>query len=338
MAKARWLQTAVLLLKLLLLVVLISWLVESDRIDFSAFAQLLRHPVIWLGAGALALINFVVVGLRWWLLLRIKGIHLPAMEAVRLTFVVNFLSQFLPGGMATSDLLRVSYIYRWVPAGRGLGTLSILLDRLMGLHAMMVLAVVAGLLLDQSVTAHPALQTLWWSSLAITVGMPLAFLLGTLLVSYWRTPLEQWVTRAEPALWHRIMGLLLEAAQGYRHHWLGLIGISAMAVACHGVLGIALAVLALQIVPGTPLGLGEYLLAFPWGVLASMLPITPGGIGVAEGAFDQICRWLSGDVAPLAYGSLFLAFRLVILMGALPGGLFYFTRFKGEVAKIEASQ
>jgi uncharacterized membrane protein YbhN (UPF0104 family) len=75
-------------------------------------------------------------------------------------------------------------------------------------------------------------------------------------------------------------------------------------------------------------------------VLANQLPLTPGGLGVGETAFAQICRLLSSVNEAPAYGSAIFAFRVVTLLSFLPGSvaLITFRRGGGHTPTIEGAR
>jgi uncharacterized membrane protein YbhN (UPF0104 family) len=61
-------------------------------------------------------------------------------------------------------------------------------------------------------------------------------------------------------------------------------------------------------------------------LLASTVPITPGGIGIAEGAFDYMCSTWSASNSPAAYGTIFLTYRLLSMTVSLLGAIALVTR------------
>jgi uncharacterized membrane protein YbhN (UPF0104 family) len=69
----------------------------------------------------------------------------------------------------------------------------------------------------------------------------------------------------------------------------------------------------------TPL---DVAVAAPLAMVANILPFTPGGLGVGEAAFEQICRWLAPAATLSApYASIFFAFRAVSLVMVIPGAI-----------------
>jgi glycosyltransferase 2 family protein len=81
---------------------------------------------------------------------------------------------------------------------------------------------------------------------------------------------------------------------------------------------LAIAVLAAALQVGS-LGMLDYLVATPLAMLANALPLTPGGLGVGEVAFDQVCTWLDVTRSGSGYAGAFFAFRAVSMVVMLVG-------------------
>jgi uncharacterized membrane protein YbhN (UPF0104 family) len=60
-------------------------------------------------------------------------------------------------------------------------------------------------------------------------------------------------------------------------------------------------------------------------LMANFIPLTPGGIGIGEGAFNYFAESLQGnDLSNIAYGSIFfLAFRVLFTLVTLTGVISY---------------
>jgi uncharacterized membrane protein YbhN (UPF0104 family) len=71
--------------------------------------------------------------------------------------------------------------------------------------------------------------------------------------------------------------------------------------------------------------------AAPLAMVANVLPITPGGLGVGEAAFDQLCRWLDPAPGAAAYASIFFAYRAVSAVTLIPG-LLAFIVYRSDLA------
>ena len=67
----------------------------------------------------------------------------------------------------------------------------------------------------------------------------------------------------------------------------------------------------------------DYGIAGLYALIANSLPVTPGGLGIGEGAFASACIMLAPQAAQAAYGTIFLAFRCVFMLSSLPGLVAY---------------
>jgi len=96
-----------------------------------------------LGIFALVLgvfiISQVIVGLRWWLLLRSQSIFIRFWAAVRLYFLGWFYNNFMPGSMG-GDLLRAWYVTMHTDK-KFEAVLSVFVDRVIGLSSTLIIAV-----------------------------------------------------------------------------------------------------------------------------------------------------------------------------------------------------
>src|SRR5208282_678966 len=61
--------------------------------------------------------------------------------------------------------------------------------------------------------------------------------------------------------------------------------------------------------------------AAPLAMVVNFLPVTPGGLGVGEAAFNQICDWLAPSAGIAPYASIFFAFRAVSMVILIPGSI-----------------
>ncbi|MGB2806708.1 MAG: lysylphosphatidylglycerol synthase transmembrane domain-containing protein [Sedimentisphaerales bacterium] len=96
-----------------------------------------------LGVFALVLgvfiISQVIVGLRWWLLLRSQSIFIRFWAAVRLYFLGWFYNNFMPGSMG-GDIVRAVYVTKHTDK-KFEAVLSVFVDRVIGLSSTLIIAV-----------------------------------------------------------------------------------------------------------------------------------------------------------------------------------------------------
>ena len=95
-----------------------------------------------LGIFALVLgvfiISQVIVGLRWWLLLRSQSIFIRFWAAVRLYFLGWFYNNFMPGSMG-GDIVRAVYVTKHTDK-KFEAVLSVFVDRVIGLSSTLIIA------------------------------------------------------------------------------------------------------------------------------------------------------------------------------------------------------
>lgn len=96
---------------------------------------------LWIFAGALGIfvIGQVIVGLRWWLLLRSQSIFINFWAAVRLHFLGLFYNNFMPSSVG-GDLIRAWYATKHTDK-RFEAALSVVVDRAIGLLSTLIIAV-----------------------------------------------------------------------------------------------------------------------------------------------------------------------------------------------------
>jgi glycosyltransferase 2 family protein len=91
----------------------------------------------WLCYGAVELLATV----RWQILLRVQGIVLGWLRAWAIVVIGLFFNMFLPG-LVGGDAMRLYFVFRKAPQQKTRATLSVVMDRLIGLFSLLCLALV----------------------------------------------------------------------------------------------------------------------------------------------------------------------------------------------------
>lgn len=288
---------------------LLIWLVDSGRLDFGILLSAPLSILHLLGLLAL-LVNMLLQAVRWWRLLRIHNTDLSLWEAIQLSWIGQFLSLVLPGA-AGGELARAYYITRDAPAAKVAGVSTVLLDRVLGLYALLWLGISSLLVLT------------FQNELTSTV-MQMGALILLLVISTSVFSLALWLRSTRDLILSFTPGRFrapLEATlDSYRGHGKDLFGGFTLSLLANIVL-MGVFLLSSQII-GTPLKWQQILLVGPLVIVANSLPISPGGIGVAE-------TTASGLFAQFGVGTgatIMLIIRLGILPLRLPGGLIYVLR------------
>ena len=81
----------------------------------------------------------ILATVRWQILLRIQGIRLSWLKAGAIVMIGLFFNQFLPGGVG-GDAMRLYFVSELAPGRKVCATLSVAMDRLLGLLTLLFLA------------------------------------------------------------------------------------------------------------------------------------------------------------------------------------------------------
>ena len=230
-------------------------------------------PCVWLAGAA-------VGGLRWRLVLAASGVRYRLQRCVEAYMVGAIYALFLPGPVGF-DAARVTLVVRDVGADPGLATGTVVLERVGGALGLVVF------LLGVSLVSPSTITTLLdGGSPAALQGAAAGALLGGPLLLF---AARRWLPRDLPFV--RSVLSVLD-------------GLSPSVAA--GVLGLSLlfqvvrfgAITLLAAALGIDIGVTTVLAVFPLVLLASMLPISLGGIGVREASAVALLAPFGVDAGP----------------------------------------
>lgn len=97
------------------------------------------NPVIFTCSLVIFIIAQIIVGFRWWLLLRSQSIFISLISAVRLHFLGLFYNNCMPGSVG-GDLIRAWYVTKHTDK-KFEAALSVFVDRVVGLISTLIIAV-----------------------------------------------------------------------------------------------------------------------------------------------------------------------------------------------------
>jgi uncharacterized protein (TIRG00374 family) len=288
--------------------------------------QLVRADFLWLMLACLLFgVVYLLAALRWWFLMQVQGIHLPFRVVTALTFIGQFFNSFLLGAVG-GDIIKAVYIHKYAPNQKTHATLSIIMDRVLGLL----------ILICASLLVIPwQFQYLMRDGQASSIifGLMVIFgLCGVIGLAVVITPFHH----APPyvrALWHKIphRHIIELVISGFRQHGVALSLTLASLIA-----GITMT--AVLIAAGYCIGIGigltvtylQMLVIMTVVICVISLPISIGGHGVREGIFVimfaafgviSVDRQLGGgQETAILFSLLFFATPLI---WSLVGGIFY---------------
>ena len=295
------------------LAILILWaLVHYRIVDLGAVARLWMKPAELSVAVLCLLAGIFVAAQRWRLLLRVQGVDVRYGPICRLVGFTTLAGMILPGA-TSGEALKMLWVMRSVPGARMPAVLSIVMDKVIALFAVIVTGAVAALLDLDALSHNPALRVFVLSLWAVVGGVALG-IAGLVLLRRWRV-IDRFPSEGRGRL-YQLFRRMVEVIRAYLDVPGALVRAFALALICCLLMVIGVTLLA-DTVDAAALTPPQYAMGLVAGMLANLLPLTPGGIGVGESGFGYICDLLdTGSGA--AYGSVFLAFRLASILALLP--------------------
>ena len=280
----------------------VSWSPGLPRVFLDVDARGLAGALSLLFLGAL----FGVT--RWWRLLRLAGCGTRWPAAARLTFLGLFFNLVLPG-LTGGDLVKAGLAVRDHPHARADALVSVVIDRVIGLWALLGLASTVLLL-----ATNEAFDRLRGPVLLAFAGATLAVVLA--LHPAWRRliRLERWIEKLPQA---RRLTKLDRAARLYGGHPLEIAIAFALSLGNH--LCTAAALMALGAAFGAALGFAEYVAVGSIANTITSLPLAPGGWGLGEAAYGTLFALL-GSAATLGV-AVSVSYRLLLHAIGFGGGL-----------------
>lgn len=306
---------------------LLVYLARSGVINLHALSRLFTVWPITLAAVALLLLDVALMALRLSWLFQPHGLHLPLGKSLQLTLVSFFFTTFLPGA-AGGDLAKLFYATKG-NSGRRMEIITItLLDRAIGLFSLLVLPLLFAPMFLPFIGTRPTLRILLMAVGVLAFGLLVAFLL-CLFNPPWVERLAQWALGFLP--WGSIPERILGTIGVYRRSLgtlVAALGASLVANLC------LIAVTALAVLALNPAGLSTIIcLMIPLGHIVNSLPLTPGGLGVGETAFNALF-----DMAGLRGGAeALLCWRIWMALVGILGLAFYLRGLRRCVFDAEAA-
>lgn len=305
---------------------ILYYLYAKGMLDFTRVRVVLTDiRVVSIALGLLCSTTFATV-VRWWMLLKGQGLQVSLAEALRLTMIGVFFNTAIPGAVS-GDLVKGYYVVRQQPAGRGRirAFTTLLLDRLLGLSALIWISFLSMALNYEAVLASPTLKSLATLITTLWLGVLVFFAFVLIEWPFSKKLLE--ILKKMPA--GEYLSKLYEAVKAYescRHYVVKGFIIS---------LGIHCAIISVFLLLAGALGgfehvsLGQFYFLVPFGLLVTAIPIAPAGLGTGHAAF----AWLFQQVGAPGAADLFTAYVTFQILISLVGGLFY-VRYRGHMPKI----
>lgn len=305
----------------------VVWLCREQR--WQNLTDVFHQMNIWLFAAALALfmVSQIIVGFRWWLLLRTQSVFIKFVASVKLHFLGLFYNNFLPSSVG-GDLIRAWYVTKHTE-NKFQAALSVFVDRAIGLASTLSIAVFFyWLFLSNQDCGLAALgnykdvlklaaeyKLVIFSFIAVLAVIFCAlFLHSTSRAMLKRT----WSYFAARLL--TIIGKAKSAAVFYFRRPLTILAVFALTVFLQLIVITGFWLLGSNM--GIEAGIKYYLVFFPMTWVLGALPVSVGGAVVVEGGLVTLFTHFAGVSVEKAL-AIALCQRLVWMLASLPGAIIH---------------
>jgi len=290
---------------------LLYWVARD--VKWSDFWEtLVSAKLLPLGAAVgLFVTPVLVLAVRWWYLLRILRIRIPLREAIRLTFLGTFFNYVIPGTVS-GDLVKAYYVAKHTERKAAV-LVSVFTDRVVGLLQFAILPAIV--MSAMFIAGRGDVQLLRDPIIAVIV----VFVGVTVVMSLMFSP----TLRRRLGLARLLKRLPLQdhlsvagkAAALYRRRFSALL--RALAMTFGGQMCFIGAITLVGISLGLPVLWYQYFLYVPLIYIIASVPISPGGIGVAETLYKSF--FVAAGAASSEVLALALVARLTPMIISLPG-------------------
>lgn len=300
------------------------WYVFHDPQRRAEIAVALRHAdpqwvlLGWICYSAVEILATV----RWRILLQIQGIQLSWLRTAAIVMIGLFFNQFLPGGIG-GDAMRLYFIFKQAPRNKAGATLSIAMDRLFGLVAILFLATVSFGFRFRWLTRSRTSLHIEYIALGL-LGAGVAFV--TLLFWLVRTGMVRRLPKATP--FRKPIIQFGSALLRYRLYPAAMALAFLITVVAHLAyyVGFYCAGESLRAGTGYAATLTDILSIMPLVNTITSIPISLGGAGVREALFQELLGNLAHVPPAIAAFTASLGYLNQVSWGLIGGAVFLLAR------------
>jgi uncharacterized protein (TIRG00374 family) len=300
---------------------ILFFLYQKGMLDFSRVKSVFVNVPVVVFTFLLMLTTTIASVVRWRLLLQGQGLDVSMREAFRLTMIGVFFNTAIPGAVS-GDLVKGYYVVRQQPDGRGRirAFTTLLLDRILGLSALIFVSFFAMFLNLREVLVSPTLKPLAVLISGLFFGVILFYVFVLVEFSFTKT-LQRLLLRLPAGEYFVKLLDALKAYENARHYVIKGFFISLL---IHSLVISVFIILARSLGGFEMVPIDKFLFLSPLGLLVTAIPVAPAGLGTGHGAF----YYLFERVGSHAGADLFMAFVTFQILISLIGGFFYI-KYKG---------
>ncbi len=294
---------------------LIFWLIQSGKIDFNSLSKVIDLQFISYGLVIIGLaFGFIIE--RWRNFLRIQKCELPFWTAFQLTMIGIFFNFVVPGGVG-GDLIKGYYVAKFSPHSKAGTAMTVLLDRLIGLLAILFMSLGAMILNWPRISNSPQLILIFIFVFLMSLGLSILWML-IFSKRLYNLKIFQKIISLLPR--RHFFEKIYSSLGGYsdlKKIFFKTFLFSICAQLC---------TFTFFIYTGQHMGFNipmeNYFLALPIAFVVQAIPISPGGIGVGQAATFFLFNLLNEGTGPVVSNAT-TAHQFIHFFFGLSGAIFY---------------
>lgn len=302
----------VLTLKVVVAALLIGWLVRSGNLDVKALGILLTRPALLVADLCLFAFGAVIAVLRFRVLLGLADVTVKLRTLFSLQMTAFFFNVVIPGNIG-GDVVKALYVAR--DAGREKRTTIFLLafvERLLGVAALVLVGALVVVVRGPMLWSAPLLRPLAITVFSLGTGTLVGGALSLVVVRRAGARLDRYTSGASKI--GKLLNQLVASMRILAADPRKLVAALGLSMLFHGA-GIAFFTVLTQVLVDANVPYSAVATVFPLGLLALLLPISPGGLGVGHVAFQRLFEaiglaggatvfnvYLLGQMAPCLLG------------------------------------
>jgi hypothetical protein len=266
----------------------------NEQTKSPGLSGLLRQSPDWLMLAAVVLLQTATIGLqftRWYVLVRAVDLPFTKLNALRLGLVGYFYNLFLPGSIA-GDFVKAYFIARDLPSRKTAAVATVVIDRFFGLFGLLLFAALCGGIAwangNELIAGNEYLRKIITVSIGCVIAAAIGWVALGLLPKRWSNAIEAKLHRLPKV--GKSLAEVWYAVRLYRERPLAVylcIGISALSHTCMQLM-LHCATRAFPSLAADAGSLAEHFVIGPIGFIAQVLPLSPGGVGIAEAIFGYL--------------------------------------------------
>jgi glycosyltransferase 2 family protein len=263
---------------------ILVYLAKSGQINLFSLLRLFHAWPVTAAAVGFLLLDILFMSIRACLLFRNARLVLSLGNSLQLNLIGFLFSTFLPGA-AGGDIAKLVYATQENHGRRAEVATVLVLDRVAGIFSLVLLPILFAPFFPELLRSVPVLRRLLSMDALLA-----ALLLGGMVMVMFFVPTRAWVATLL-ARWPLIQRLVLRVMDALAVHG-KFRGTLLYALVLSLLANLALIVVtALGLYAVNPSAVSMKLtLVAPVGHLVNSVPLTPGGIGVGETAFDALFK------------------------------------------------